>query len=129
LTQSLELYQQERLLELSAHDHKPHLLWHGLKLGQPDWSDDSHSIAFSLYHPTIQEHLYVIFNADWKPLTFELPTLEPGNGWHRIVDTSLPSPEDFQDPQEAPRIQKAIYLAEARSSIVLISLPTKNRRR
>ena len=129
LTQSLELYQQERLLELSADDHKPYLLWHGLKLGKPDWSEDSHSLAFSLYHPTVQEHLYVIFNADWKPLTFELPTLEPGNGWHRIVDTSLPSPEDFQAPQNAHRIQKATYPAEARSSIVLMSLPTQSGRR
>lgn len=123
LTQSLKLYQQERLLELSMNPHKPYILWHGLKLGQPDWSEDSHSLAFSLCHPIAQEHLYVIFNADWKPLTFELPTLEPGNGWHRIVDTSLPSPEDFQDPQKAPQIKKAIYPVESRSSVVLMSVP------
>jgi glycogen operon protein len=122
LTQSLNLYQQERLLELSV-SHKPHLLWHGLKLGKPDWGDDSHSLSFSLFHPDAQEHLHVMFNAYWKPLTFELPTLEPGNGWYQIVDTSLSSPEDFQDPQTAPRIQKATYPVNARSSVVLMSLP------
>ncbi len=67
---------------------------HGTRLGQPDTSDGSRSIALAMWG----EHLalYVILNAYWEALDFELPVEETGmGGWHRIVDTSLPSPDDL----------------------------------
>ena len=88
---------------------------------QPDWSDDSHSIAFSLHHPYSEEHLHVIFNAYWEPLEFELPSPKLGNCWRRIIDTALPSPDDFSDSVKAKKIYEDRYLVAARSSVVLMN--------
>ena len=118
--QGLEIFKTEQFLEVNKVSSKPYILWHGQRLSKPDWSDDSHCLAFSLCHPASGERLHVIFNAFWKPLEFELPSLKLGNSWHRIVDTSLPAPEDFADAATAKKIYANHYLAAARSSIVLL---------
>ena len=88
----------------------------------PIWSEDSHSIAFSLCHPPSGERLHVILNAYWEALEFELPSLKLGNSWHRIVDTSLAAPEDIADPAVAKKIYDDRYLVKARSSVVLMDV-------
>ncbi|MEM8831748.1 MAG: glycogen debranching protein GlgX [Cyanobacteria bacterium P01_G01_bin.19] len=118
--EGLEIFCQERFLKVSRKSDRPHLTWHGIKLHKPDWKENSHSIAFSLSYPAMEERLYVVFNAYWKPLKFQLPLLELGNHWHRIVDTSLPSPEDFNDLTEAPRVYTNSYQVAPRSSIILM---------
>ncbi|MGH2414552.1 MAG: glycogen debranching enzyme, partial [Microcystaceae cyanobacterium] len=118
--QALEIFRQERLLEVTYGSYEPHIVWHGVKLGQPDWSDNSHSLAFTLRHPAANEHLYVILNAYWQPLTFEMPLLEPGEDWHRLIDTALPTPDDCCDLETAPPIKKQTYQVEAHSSVVLM---------
>lgn len=118
--QSLEIFQQESFLEVTYGSHKPHIVWHGTCLGQPDWSFDSHSLAFTLRHPKAKEHLYVILNAYWETLTFELPPLGHTECWHRIVDTALPAPEDFCSLKAAPPVKGDKYRALARSSVVLM---------
>src|SRR5262249_24940068 len=68
--------------------------WQGTRLYPPDMSEDSRSIALALWG----EHLllHVILNAYCDALEFEIPPLEPGmGGWRRIVDTTLPSPDDL----------------------------------
>ena len=39
--------------------------------------------------------LYLIFNAFEKSLSFSLPKLPNGKRWWRVLDTSLPSPDDI----------------------------------
>ena len=119
-SQGLEIFKTEQFLQVNKISSKPYILWHGQRLSQPDWSDDSHSVAFSLCHPASGERLHVIFNAYWQPLKFELPSLKLGNSWHRIVDTSLPAPEDFANATTAKKIYADHYLAAARSSVVLL---------
>ncbi|MGC8710902.1 MAG: glycogen debranching protein GlgX [Leptodesmis sp.] len=121
--QSLELFQHEERLETSS-SHKPYINWHGMKLGKPDWSDESRCLAFTLYHPDAKEHLHVIFNAHWEAHTFELPTLHPGKGWYRIVDTTLKAPDDYRQPDTAPRWPESTYPVEPRSAVILMALPT-----
>ncbi|MDJ0681427.1 MAG: glycogen debranching protein GlgX [Xenococcaceae cyanobacterium MO_167.B52] len=118
--QRLEIFCQERFLEVAHNSQQPHIVWHGTYLGEPDWGKDSHAIAFSLNHPTKSEHLYVMLNSYWHPLNFELPPLESGKYWHRIVDTALSSPEDFTDIDIAPKIAQGSYLVTARSSVILM---------
>jgi isoamylase len=127
LIQSLQLFQHEALLENSTHTHKPYVVWHGVKLCQPDWGEGSRTVALSLYHPDAKEYLHIIFNAYWEALIFELPKLKRGESWHRLVDTSLPSPEDICDRDSAVRIKTNVstYKADARSAVVLMSMPTK----
>jgi isoamylase len=95
--------------------------WHGVKLNEPDWSDHSHSIAFSAELKREGQLLYFIFNAYWEPLEFELPRTEQAEGgcWKRWIDTSLQMPHDIVPWQEAPSISAHSYLTGPRSVVVL----------
>ena len=39
--------------------------------------------------PAIEEHLYVLLNAYWEPLEFELPENPEGRRWAWPIDTLL----------------------------------------
>ena len=95
--------------------------WHGVKLSQPDWSEHSHSVAFSAELPGAGLTVFCIFNAYWEQLEFELPPLNPAAeaGWRRWIDTALDSPEDIVPWQHAPLVSVARYLAKPRSVVVL----------
>src|SRR5262249_3915366 len=89
--------------------------WHGVKLNQPDWSDNSHSLAFSAEIRKEKLFFYLILNAYWQPLDFELP---PVNGfrepWRRWVDTILDAPQDIVEWQNTSPISARTYLAGPR---------------
>jgi glycogen operon protein len=102
----------------------PHLSWHGIKVGQPDWSDESRSLAFSLRHPQANEYLHVIFNAYWESLEFELPRLDRGECWHRVVNTALSLPEAFCELGATSLYRGNTCIVEDRSCVVLIAQAT-----
>jgi len=123
-TQSLQLFAEEHFLTVGEHPHQPYLIWHGVNVGQPDWNPNSHTLAFTLYHPQAKEQLYVVSNAYWDDLTFELPPVIQGNQhWHRIIDTAQFTPADFCPIDAAPRIAQSTYSVMARSSVVLMARP------
>jgi glycogen operon protein len=95
--------------------------WHGVRLDQPDWSDDSHSVALcgELRKEGLQFHL--ILNAYWEPLNFELPELEAQTSWRRWIDTACDSPDDIVPWQAAPAVGGDTYRAQARSVVMLFS--------
>ena len=96
------------------------ITWHGVKLGEPDWSDRSRSIAVTFQEPDGPALAHVIVNA-WKdPLEFELPRVE--EGWHLMVDTFLPAPNDILTWEEAPVVEAAGYLASPYSFVFLAAL-------
>ncbi|HUK53414.1 MAG TPA: glycogen debranching protein GlgX [Candidatus Binatia bacterium] len=103
------------LLEAAEH------AWHGTKRNSPDWSEHSHSVAFSAVLPHQGLSAFFIFNAYWELLEFELPLLEsgPGQSWRRWIDTSLDSPEDIVQWQSAPAVSGFTYRAGPRSVVVL----------
>lgn len=105
----------QRLLETAQLD------WHGIKLGKPDWGDQSYMLAFTVRGRRGLFH--IIFNAYWKMLKFELPpTAEQGLApWRRIIDTSLDSPDDFCAPKSAPVVDSASLNVAARSTVVLVA--------
>ncbi|MEB3289184.1 MAG: glycogen debranching protein GlgX [Leptolyngbya sp.] len=120
-TQDLEIFRVEQLLRVTQTGHaEPHILWHGCRLHQPDWSENSHSLAFTLRHPAAKEQLHVMLNAYWDALVFDLPRLAPHQRWHRVVDTALSSPDDFCYPESAPPVESYLYPVSARSSVVLL---------
>jgi glycogen operon protein len=98
--------------------------WHGVKLGQPDWSDSSHSIALYAEAPNKKLLLHMILNAYWEPLEFELPQIAgDGEGpWLRWLDTTLDSPQDIVEWESAPTVQGRTYRAGPRSVVVLFAL-------
>lgn len=123
-TQSLHLFAEEHFLYVGEHPDQPFLIWHGIKVGQPDWNSDSHTLAFTLYHPQAKEQLYIVFNAYWEPLIFELPTpIASDQQWYRIIDTAQSTPEDFHSSDHAPLITQFEYPVMARSSLVLMARP------
>ena len=97
--------------------------WHGVKLGQPDWSPHSHCVAFSAEMKAARLLSYVILNAYWEPLDFELPPVDNGSQkqWRRWIDTSLDSPLDIAPWQTAPSIPGSTYRTESRSVVVLFA--------
>ena len=88
--------------------------WHGVALNGPDWSDHSHSLAFTLRSLRRRFLLHGMFNAYWEPLTFELPPAAPGSDqrWRRCIDTALASPDDISRWEEAPT-RRGIHLRRA----------------
>jgi isoamylase len=99
--------------------------WHGIKLNDPDWSDDSRSVALSgeLCSEGIQFHL--ILNAYWEPLEFDLPTPPDGERWRRWIDTSLDSPHDIVPLETAPTISTNTYRVESRT-VVMLFMPCQS---
>lgn len=93
--------------------------WHGVNLNQPDWSNDSHSLALELTHTNSPEHYHIIFNAFWQALSFTLPDLRAGQKWRRLVDTSLTSPNDFSNPPHLLKPGQQQYQVQARSAVIL----------
>jgi isoamylase len=120
-TQAREIFREERFWTAAEEGETPHITWHGVRLEQPDWGYDSHTLAFTLCHPQDSDHLHVMLNAYWEPLTFELPPPRTGERWYRIVDTVLPAPDDFSAPETAPPIEGDQYQVEARSAVVLMA--------
>jgi glycogen operon protein len=102
------------------------VVWHGVHLNQPDWGEDSHSLAYELVQPDSREHLHVMLNAYWEALTFDLPVLSAGRQWHQLVDTALPDGQDFSElPSPLPGGEHQYHLGP-RSSAVLIAGPASN---
>jgi len=97
--------------------------WHGVALNQPDWSEHSHSLAFSLRSLRGRFLFHGMLNAYWAPLTFELPTRPPESrhAWRRCIDTALTPPDDICGWETAPVITQPTYVAQPRS-IVLLAL-------
>lgn len=95
--------------------------WHGTKLNQPEWGDDSHCIALTSELREENLVMHYILNAYWEPMDFELPVLNGGKPvrWHRWIDTSLRSPNDISPWETAPLVEGPVYSTAARSVVVL----------
>lgn len=98
---------------------RPRITWHGVRLNKPDWNHQSHTLAFDLKDAASGDHLHVMMNAYWEPLDFDLPPLSAGQSWRRVVDTSLPSPDDIAEPGKEMPVAKTRYRATARSVVVV----------
>jgi isoamylase len=95
--------------------------WHGLFLCEPDWGYESRSLAFTLSGVEGDTDFYVILNAYWQELPFELPTPPHEGTWLRVVDTHLEAPHDLAEPGEETLVQQGIYRVGPRSVVVLMN--------
>jgi glycogen operon protein len=102
--------------------------WHGVKLNQPDWGDWSHSLALTVHSVTRTRMAHLMLNAYLEPLTFEIPPPPDGPeaGWRRLIDTSLPAPEDFCAWSQAPAVAESHYLVQPRSVVLLAAEMPRN---
>ena len=111
---------EESALSLNQLLERTDIQWHGVSLDRPDWSEHSHSLAFTVKSFGSRFLLHSIFNAYWEPLTFELPvTAAKDQVWRRCIDTALTSPDDIWPWDLAPSVADRNYLAQPRSVVVL----------
>lgn len=61
------------------------MTWHGQQPYQPEWTDETRLVAFSLSSPT-EGGLYCAFNTSHRPATVDLPHW-PGLTWRPVMDT------------------------------------------
>ena len=88
-----------------------------------DLSPESRSLAFCLHGASQDDDdIYVMINAYWEPLQFKIQEGAPQD-WLRIVDTNLPSPDDFSE--HSLPMQQSIYQVGPRSVVVLVRSKTK----
>jgi isoamylase len=102
---------------------------HGLKLHRPDWSNQSHSLAITASAVSADLDLYLVLNAYWEPLKFDLPPI-PVDGlgpWHRWLDTFLESPDDICPISNAPLVAGLTYLVNPRSVVALARIAERFR--
>jgi glycogen operon protein len=98
------------------------LTWHGVKIGQPDWSMSSHSLALTVEMPDERLTLHLIVNAYWEALDFELPEIGcVGMSWRRWINTALDSPQDIVHWEAALPAPLCAMRTEPRSVIVLFA--------
>jgi len=97
--------------------------WHGVRLGQPDWGDASHSIALTVWSLTGRIVFHFMINAWRERLSFELPLpgKQFGGSWRRWLDTSFDSPADIVPLVEAPAVSGKSYELPPHSLAVLLA--------
>jgi isoamylase len=93
------------------------IAWYGTG-AVADLSANSHSLAFCLHGASQEDQdIYVMINGYWENLAFQIQE-GSASEWRRIVDTGLPSPNDFSNSGEP--LEKLNYLLAARSVVVLV---------
>jgi isoamylase len=109
------------MLSLEELLRRARIEWHGVALNQPDWGENSHSLALTLRSLRSRFLLHVMLNAYWEPLTFALPPV-PADGhhsWRRCIDTALASPNDIAPWKAAPVVSQTTYVLQPRSVVLL----------
>jgi glycogen operon protein len=101
---------------------KAKIVWHGVRVNQPDWAPFSHSIAFTVrsLHEKMEYHF--IINAFRESLRFQFAHSYLGKSWKRWIDTSLESPDDICQWHHAFAVEGKEYHVNAFSIVVFISL-------
>jgi glycogen operon protein len=97
--------------------------WHGVRLNRPDWSADSHTLAFTVNSVHGRFRLHMMINAYWEPLTFAVPPVEaPRQGpWQKLMDTALAMPDDIHEFLKGPVHEAASYTVQARAMAALVA--------
>jgi glycogen operon protein len=91
-------------------------------LGEPDWSDTSHSLAVTVHINADRVALHLMINSYWEALAFALPRLDENYGsWRCCVDTFRPAPRDICAWAESEAVQGETFLVQPRSIAVLVT--------
>lgn len=105
----------------------PDISFHGTKLWQPDWGENSHSVAFLLcggharqgHEP--DDYIYVMINAYWDTLWFDLPKLPKKKmKWHVAINTMMSSPRDSYTVGKEPSLSEQRFVMVGDRSVVVL---------
>jgi isoamylase len=96
--------------------------WHGVTLGEPDWGDESHSLAGTMHFDVDGLAVHFMVNAYWEALEFAIPPLdESHHPWRRRVDTFRTPPADISVWSESETVQGETVIVQPRSIVVLVT--------
>ena len=104
----------------------PDMSFHGTTLWQPDWSENSYSLAFLLCGQHARggrqpdDYIYVMMNAYWETLWFDLPPLPDDMVWRVAVNTMMESPKDNYPPGREPILKEQDYMPVGDRSVVVL---------
>jgi len=102
----------------------PEMSWHGFEIDQPDWTENSHSLAIRyVSNPEYGDcDMYIMFNSDKNNHSFKLPKLKNNKKWFRVLDTYCEPPEDiFEFGKEKNIEDQTKYNLQSFSVALLIS--------
>jgi glycogen operon protein len=95
--------------------------WHGVELDNPGWNDGgARVLGMTLAGSGSEPDIHVMANMYWEALPMAIPGAA-GRVWHRVIDTSLASPDDICEPGMGPAVNDPNYHVEPRSVVVLVS--------
>ena len=110
----------------------PDLTWWWGDHGTPRWQDtNARTICVQIDASedgtdSEVDRLFFILNGHYEPQWITLPQLGADRGWHRSIDTSLPSGEDFLEAGQEIEIDPADhYIVNPRSTVVLFAQQPK----
>jgi len=96
--------------------------WFAPNGATPDWADQRQKSFACLILGQTEPDLFLLFNADTRPVDFSIPALPAGKIWRLAVDTSRTSPDDLFDSGKEPSMQGQIgFRLEPRSSAILLT--------
>ena len=104
----------------------PDISWHGVEAWNPDWSDDTHTLAFLLCgkHAKVgavqDDFIYVAMNMHWEAHGFELPQLPRHMKWHIFANTWMASPDDVWEPGTEPALEEQSWIMVGERSVVIL---------
>jgi len=103
----------------------PDIVWHGTRLGEPDWADpQARTLACALAPARRGEDLlYIAVNMDSAVQHFELPRY-PDRVWHTALDTGAVSPTDLVAPHHQIPLSEGELVVRSRSVVVLEGRPS-----
>jgi glycogen operon protein len=107
----------------------PDITWFDEDGKSPDWATIDDRIAAridgskaDILADRDDNDFYLIFNANDKSAVFKIGPAPMARHWHRVIDSSLPSPEDLAENGAEPiLVPQDEYAAAPRSFVLLIS--------
>ena len=94
--------------------------WHSEEGGAPDWGELSRRLVMHLHGEANEPDFALLVNGSGAIADFVLPPLPAARTWHRVVDTALPSPHDFTDPDDAPYVHAPAHFPMHAQSVALL---------
>jgi glycogen operon protein len=94
--------------------------WYGACTKEVDYSPAGQTLAYCLAGAGLNDDdIYVMINSSPYPVPFRIHEGKARN-WALVADTSLPTSDDYAEPDQRKRLASLQYTAGARSVVVLL---------
>jgi isoamylase len=99
-----------------------HIRWFAPHLAPPNWSDPHAKALGCLIHDDGQDALYLLLNAEDKPMSFSIPSAPHQRQWRLAIDTCRDLPPTQPGFMVGSLIERDCpYVLEPRSSALLVA--------